>query len=155
MEISLQDQEMDKGLKDLCEKLISSIGNPTEEEIATYDKVVKLMKVGNYQDAMPMVEELCKKYPFNTIFLKTAAACHQELKDYHNAILLYNVSHLLFPADNLDCLFYCGVCHYKSSQFPEAKAMFEEFVASNFSDETVKKRAQLYLDKLNNINQDE
>jgi len=142
---------MELTVQGVLKSFLESTQKIPEEDIAEYNKVVKLMSLGDYKSALDIMEKLSKKYVFNTVFLKTLAACHQELENYYLAVITYQVAYSLSPEDNLDCLYYAGICLYKADELEKSRVMFESFLASDFSNEDFKKRAQLYVNKINKL----
>jgi tetratricopeptide (TPR) repeat protein len=139
---------MKNTITEVLNKYVDSITKLSEDDTKLYKNVVKFMNVGDYNSALKIIEDLCKRFPFNTIFLKTMASCFQKQERYEAAIMSYRTAYLLIPDANQDCLYFIGICHYKKGDFAEATTYFSDFLSKDKGNEAHKKRAALYLKKM-------
>lgn len=139
---------MNNKVVEVFKKHIDSIRRVDANDEKLYKNAVKFMSVGDYDSALKLVDNLCKRFPFNTIFLKTMASCFQKQEKYQAAIMVYKTAHILIPNANLDCIYFCGVCYFKIGALKEAKSCFLDFLNKNSGNEMHKKRATLYLNKM-------
>lgn len=141
---------MQNNVTSIFQKYLDSISKISDDDIKLYKNAVKFMNLGDYNSALKSVGDLCKRFPFNTIFLKTMAACFQKQEKYQAAIMVYKTAQTMIPDSNIDCFYFCGVCYYKIGEFEAARNSFLDFLSKDGSDDIQKKRAKLYLSKIKN-----
>lgn len=130
---------------------IATFPQISKEDLKLYTNTVKLINIGNYTAAIKILEDLCKRFPFNSIFLKTLASCFQNQEKYQAAIIAYRTAHMFMPDSNIDCIYFCGICYYKLQRYNEAKIYFKKFIENKNINEIYKKRALLYFNKIESL----
>ena len=139
---------MENQAADILKTYIESVSKIDANDEKLYKNAVKLMNIGDYDSALKLIDNLCKRFPFNTIFLKTMASCFQKQEKYQAAIMVYKTAHILIPKANVDCLYFCGICYFKLGEFKLAQSCFLDFLSGGGVNDIHKKRAALYLNKM-------
>ena len=110
-----------------------------------YNLGSRYMQANDYAKATPIFQFLVSINTTNVLYVKGLAGCSQASGDFVSALFSYKFAYILDIANNVDCLFYAGVCLYKMEQFVRAKTEFENFINSPGADTDMAEKANLYL----------
>lgn len=154
-------QEMSERDRARCEEMMlkmllegkngmEAIGFSSEMVEHMYAYGYRLYNNGNYKNAKKVFMGLTMLHPDDARFYLAQAACHQHLKEWDQAIAVYNTSSILDPISPMP-LFYMYECLNQLKAYEDAASCLKETM-KRCGDEplfaSVKERCQLLLEAL-------
>lgn len=157
--MSLYEKMSENELNQLAKYIVSIVQNGTslKDDAAIpegfmegiYSFAYDFYQKGKLDEAEAIFKFLCLYDFYNVDYIMGLAAVKQLKKQYQAAIDLYALAYLNANNDYRP-VFYAGQCNLSLGDKEKAKYCFHQ-VSENISDESIKERANVYLESLKDI----